>query len=89
MSLPNIQVSLYVPLINPEQIVQCLKERDMDYLEYLLGSQYSINFPSQPARDFDFTKDRSGMIFVYLSNSPFREYLRKLCTVIGLEFDEV
>jgi|AntDeeMinimDraft_5_1070356.scaffolds.fasta_scaffold81327_1 hypothetical protein len=89
MSLPGIEVSSYIPLSNPEQVVQCLEDNDTDYLDYLLDSQYCITFPSQLCRDFDFTADYSGMIIVYMSSSPIRDYLRRLCFMNNIPFNEV
>jgi hypothetical protein len=89
MSFPGIEVSSYIPLSSPYQVVQCLEDNDTDYLDYLLDSQYCITFPSQLRRDFDFTADRSGIIFVYPSSSSFREYLRLLCYHNKVDFNEV
>jgi len=89
MEIPNIIVDSYIPLSSPVQISECLRDSDTPYLEYLLEPQYCITFPGELRRDFDFTADYSGMIIVYMSSSPIRDYLRRLCFMNNIPFNEV
>ena len=88
MSVKGAEISSYIPLSLPDQIVQCLEEDDKDYLDYLLEPQLAITFPGELRRDFDFSADRQNVIFTYLSGSKISGYLRALCEQHGIEFTE-
>jgi hypothetical protein len=89
MSVPGVELSTYIRAEDSTSIVDALKEGDKFYLDYLIKPEFLIKFPGQEPRTVEFSDDYFFTYLVYRSGSPISQYLSKLCTDNGVEFDEV
>lgn len=90
LAVPGVEISSYIPLSDVKELSRALDDGDEGYIEYLLEPQHCITVPYHLRRDFEFTEDRKGMIFTYLSScSLFRYFLKDLCHFNGVDFNEV